>query len=409
MTSPHPSSLRILQVNATRINTIGGLETVAETLRDGLQRRGHVVTQAFLGDRFEQHTSALWEVHLAPPATRYKIPTLGSLLRISQSTARLFKLLWTVRPDVVHFNSVTWETAYFVALRPLFRYRLVVTAHGSDLLRPHWPVARAILPYVLRRATAVTTVSDALVTRATAIQKGRGPDPILILNGVNTTYWSPASTPPPHRRTIVSVGRLQHVKGHDVLVDAFAHVLKSVPDAKLILVGDGPERGALMEQATQLGIVTSINFAGSLEPAEIREHLRNARVFALPSRSEGLPVALLEALATGTPAVASAVGGVPNVLATGGGYTVPPEDPRTLADQLTVLLTDSKLATQVGKEAFQNAQNYSSDHVIDTYECVLKGQAIVRRERPTPPPLSHPRPLQTSRRSSPLDRATHTA
>ena len=394
MASFLPSSLRILQVSATRTGTIGGLETAVETLRNGLQSRGHIVTQAFLGDRFKQCAPALWEIRLEPPITRYKVPTPGSVLRIVQSTARLFRLLWTIRPDVVHFNYVTWETAYFVALRSVFRYRLVVTAHGSDLLRTRWPVAQAILPYVLRRATAVTAVSEALVTRAKEIQNGRGPRPQLIPNGVDTTYWSPAPTRPSPHRTIVSVGRLQHVKGHDVLIDAFAHVLRSVPDARLTLIGDGPERHALMQQSTQLGLGAAINFTGSLGPDEIREHLRSATVFALPSRSEGLPVALLEALATGTPAIASAVGGIPNVLANGGGYTVPAEDPQALADQLTALLTDSQRTARVGEEALHLAQSYASDHVVDTYESVLTGQSLLCQSHPPLPQIRQPRPHQ---------------
>jgi len=399
MTSPRPSLLRILQVSATRAETIGGLETVVETLRDGLQRRGHTVIQAFLGDRFEKRSSALWDLRLAAPMTWHKIPTLGSVARIAQSATKLFALLWTVRPHVVHFNYITWETAYFAALRPVFRYRLVVTAHGSDLLRTRWPVAQAILPYVLRRATTVTAVSDALITRAKDIQSGKGPIPLLIPNGVDTTFWSPAPMPSSTHRTIVSVGRLQHVKGHDVLIDAFAHVLKSVPDARLTLIGDGPERSVLMEQATQLGLETAIDFTGALGPAEIRERLRSATVFALPSRSEGLPVALLEALATGTPAVASSVGGIPNVLANGGGYTVPPEDPQALADTLTALLTDSELTTRAGDEAVQLAQSYALEHVVDSYECVLSGQSTPPRYRTSPTPTLHLRPPQ--KQSSP--------
>ena len=393
MDSLRPPSVRILQVSATRTDTIGGLETVVETLKNGLRHRGHTVTQVFLGDRFEQRRPDLWEIRLAAPATRRKIPTLRSVVQMASSLAKLCRLLWTVRPDVVHFNYATWETAYFVALRPLFRYRLVVTAHGSDLLSAHWPLARAILPYVLRRSNAVTAVSEALMTRALEIQSGHGPRPLLILNGVDMAYWSPASTtPPPAPRTIVCVGRLQHVKGHDVLLDAFVRVLKHVPDARLTLIGDGPERNALVERASRLGIRASVDFTGPLRPDAIREHLRTATVFALPSRSEGLPVALLEALATGTPAVASAVGGIPSVLANGGGYTVPPEDSDALANTLSTLLTDSALATQLAAAAHQHVQAYSLDHIVDAYERVLTGQGTVRPNRTSPAPARPPYP-----------------
>ena len=177
----------------------------------------------------------------------------------------------------------------------------------------------------------------------------------------------------------MSVGRLEEVKGHDVLVEAFARVQDRVPDAQLLIVGDGSRRGALQDMVADLGVGESVRFEGGLDPGAVRDRLREADVFALPSRSEGLSNALLEALATGVPAVASGVGGIPEVLGQGGGVMVPPEDAAALAGALADLLADRDRRRALAREARDNAAKWSWDATAAAFERVA-WDAMQRRK-----------------------------
>jgi glycosyltransferase involved in cell wall biosynthesis len=130
------------------------------------------------------------------------------------------------------------------------------------------------------------------------------------------------------------VGRLGKEKGVDVLLEALALAHQKRPDMTLEIVGDGPERSALEAQARGLGIADRVTFRGPRPQQEVAGVLQRARALVLPSRREGLPSAALEALATGRPIVASAVGGLPGLCDGGRGITVTPNDPRGLAAAL---------------------------------------------------------------------------
>lgn len=134
------------------------------------------------------------------------------------------------------------------------------------------------------------------------------------------------------QRVVIALGRLSPEKGHDVLLDAWAKAgLGARDDLRLVLIGDGAAREALEAQAAGLGL--DVHFAGwRTDPHAC---LGAADRFVLPSRTEGLPVALLESMAAGVPVVATDVGGVAHALRDGAGWVVPPEDAGALAGALT--------------------------------------------------------------------------
>jgi glycosyltransferase involved in cell wall biosynthesis len=144
-------------------------------------------------------------------------------------------------------------------------------------------------------------------------------------------------------RSIVSIGRLSSEKGHDVFIQAIAALrLKSV-HVNAVLVGDGPERARLEAQVERLGLCDRVNFAGHQTNPE--PFLESADVFVLPSRSEGSPNALLEAMAARVPIVSTDVGGVPEIISHGEhALLVPPDSPGTLAAAIDDVLKDSLAA-----------------------------------------------------------------
>ncbi|MFN3597696.1 MAG: glycosyltransferase family 4 protein [Rubricoccaceae bacterium] len=354
------------------------MENVFSGLARGLRARGHHVVEIWNGAKEQTAEGAVCNLRLHTPRSWKRVPTPVSLVRCAGSAVALAKVLKDVRPEVVNFHFLSAECLYPIALRPLFGYGTVLSAHGSDLMRPANALDRALVPYALRRADAVTVVSASLASRCREMSGGRGPEPFIISNGVDLAQWSISGPRRLARPVILSVGRLTAVKGQDVLVEAFAEVLRRRPDAELVLVGEGDTRGELERLSERLGVRERVTFAGKLNGEGIRKWMARAAVFALPSRSEGQPIALLEAMAGGLPAVATSVGGVPEILRRGGGVLVPPEAPEALANTLAAVLSDPELAGRLSHEAAVAARDYDWENTVSGYERVLSAVAAAR-------------------------------
>lgn len=145
-------------------------------------------------------------------------------------------------------------------------------------------------------------------------------------------------------KRLVFVGRLAAAKGVPVLVDAFREVLRRHPDATLTLVGDGPERPLIEARATEAGISDALEITGYLSQSAVADRLGEGDVFVLPSFAEGLPVVLMEAMASGLPVVATRIAGVSELVEDGvSGLLVPPGDATALAGAICRLFGDAAL------------------------------------------------------------------
>ena len=344
----------------------GGVQAVVRRVAAAARAAGHDATVAWAVSSPKPGDLAL----RFPPVEDWR----GQLRRWRAERRNLAELR-RLRPDVVNVHFASAEAAFFLKHRPALGYKLVLSVHGSDVFRPNADDA-ACLDELLAKADAVTAVTPALVEAV----RERGVEARLIENGVDADFWAAGGDRGPTPPNVLTVGRLAKVKGHDVLIDALAQVPRRVPGAMLTVVGDGPERAALERRAEMRGI--EAEFVGSLPPEAIRERMRDARVFALPSRSEGLPLALLEAMAAGLPAVASAVGGVPAVLPPDAGTLVPPEDPDRLATALVEYLADEKAAKAAGARARAEAGKYSAAAADAAYLQILTADP----SPPTPDP-----------------------
>lgn len=166
-------------------------------------------------------------------------------------------------------------------------------------------------------------------------------------------------------RVVLAIGRLSQEKGHLDLISAFARLSNSHPGlvAKLVIVGDGPERNKLEAAVSSLGLTERVIFAG---------HINNVRVFyaaadllALPSHTEGSPNVVLEAMAAGVPIVATTVGGVPEILEDGkSALLVPPSDPTTMAMAIGDLLQNKDKAQMLASNA---SEAVAARHTPETY------------------------------------------
>lgn len=174
---------------------------------------------------------------------------------------------------------------------------------------------------------------------------------------------------------IVYAGRLSPEKGLTVLVEAAKVVHAVFPDAVFFLAGDGPERDALVHQIRAKNLEAHCFLPGFRR--DIGAFYRDMNVFVLPSLTEGMPLAVLEALAYAKPVVATRVGGIPEVLDDGvTGLLVPPQDAARLAQALVVLLSDTERATQIGARGLARVRTeFSARKHVDRYMAMFEAVA----------------------------------
>lgn len=279
--------------------------------------------------------------------------------------ARLAAFMRRQRPDIVNPHLFR-STAIAAPLARAVGIRGVVeTYHGREAwrqgpLRGRFLVDRLVTRLVTRVIAVSRGAADFLV-------HGKGYPAwkiVVIPNGRDLTRFAPGL----HRETVRKelgidrgaplvcvVGRLETQKGHVYLLDAWPDVVRTHPDARLLVVGDGSLREALVEQSRRRGVADSVIFTGFR--ADVPRILDAIDVLALPSLHEGMPLTVIEAAAAGRPVVATAVDGTPEVVRNGEtGYLVPPAEPRALARALLAMLGDPGAAVLMGNEAHRWAR-----------------------------------------------------
>ncbi|WP_202840268.1 glycosyltransferase family 4 protein [Luteimonas saliphila] len=210
----------------------------------------------------------------------------------------------------------------------------VVKVHGSDLnVQAEQPSHRPQIAAALRGARAVVAVSDALVgkARALGVEPGRVH---LLYNGVDGERFRPgdraaarqALALAPEGPLVLYVGNLKESKGCVDLLEAFPAVVARQPEARLAFVGSGAAAATLSRRAQQLGIADMVLLAGARPHEQLALWMQAADLLSLPSHNEGVPNVVLEAMACGLPVVATAVGGIPEVLPAHAGILVPAHD-----------------------------------------------------------------------------------
>jgi glycosyltransferase involved in cell wall biosynthesis len=195
----------------------------------------------------------------------------------------------------------------------------------------------------------------------------------IIPNGLDLRQFKPRG----HRarpRRVAIVSNLRPEKGHDVLLAAAVEVLREEPDARFDVVGDGTERARLESRAAALGLAGAVNFLGHSD--DVAARLAEADIFVLPSRSEAFPNVVLEAMGAGLPVVASAVGGVLEMVEHGrSGLLTPAGDHRALATSLVRLMREPDLAARLGAAARMTVEaRYSFDRMVSAFDNLYQGE-----------------------------------
>lgn len=284
------------------------------------------------------------------------------------------------RHDLLHLHHV-WPAAdrYLAALAEAAGVpHLVVTEHIVG--RSHSAAQGRLKRRELARADTVTAVSAAV---ADSLVRDYGVDRArvrIVPNGADAPDEEAERSPARRLREQlgagvlrplwVCAGRLEQQKGQDVLLEALAELRRRGLEFVAALAGEGVLRASLEERTRALGLEAHVRFLGQVD--ELGPLLAAADAVVLPSRWEGLPLVLLEALARGRPVAASAVGGIPEVVTDGEhARLVPPEDPGALADALEAFHGHPDAAFRLGRRgAARVRESYTWSRVVEAFEAV---------------------------------------
>ncbi|NPA92556.1 MAG: glycosyltransferase family 4 protein [Chloroflexi bacterium] len=373
--------MRILLLNSEYPPIGGGAGNASQYLSRSLVAEGHQVTvlTARYGNLPHRENTDGIEVIRIPAWRR----------RPDYSTAReqgafIISGLWYAA-RLIHRERYDVILAFFGApsgiiawiLYPWAKIPYVVALRGGDVpgFRPYdfatyHRLIGPVLRRVWRRAAAVVANSEGL--RELALKFEPSVPIHVIPNGVDPQRFAPPPTRAWDPPRLLFVGRVVYQKGLDVLLKALAQLSADIP-WQLTIVGDGPYHAKLEALAQALGIQHRITFAGWQPPKRIPEYYHQANVFVFPSRDEGMPNAVLEAMASGLPIVATRIAGNEELVTPDVGILVPKEDEAALKDALERLLTDPATRERMGTAARQRVlQHYTWDATAQRYLQLLR-------------------------------------
>ncbi|MGI5129315.1 glycosyltransferase family 4 protein [Pseudonocardia sp. CA-107938] len=334
---------------------VGGIQSYLQALADRLPAGELAVYAPAWRGAAAFDASRAYPVHRHP--TELMLPTPD----VARRAARLAR---EYGADTVWFGAAAPLGLLGPGLRRAGVDRVVASTHGHEIGWSMLPGARQALRRIATTADVVTVVSKH-TRRRVAPACGPAAALELLRPGVDTAVFRPdpgARADLRHRHrlgdapVVVCVGRLVPRKGQDVLVRALPRIRAAAPGARLLLVGDGPDRDRLRRLAADCEVAHAVVFTGNVPQDELAAHHAVADVFAMPCRTrgrgldvEGLGIAFLEAAATGVPVVAGRSGGAPETVRPGRtGAVVDGRDPVAVADTVGALLADPDRAAELG-------------------------------------------------------------
>lgn len=366
-----------MRIGITCYPTYGGSGAVATELGLKLAERGHEVhfisyAQPFRLGSFRERVF-FHEVEMEPYPL-FEHPPYSLALAVAVHDIAISRGL-----DLVHAHyAIPHATSAWIAREMLGgegRLPIVTTLHGTDItLVGSHPSFRAITRFSILRSDRVTAVSRYLRDETTRTFDVPATGIDVIPNFIDTELYRREKLPchrgalaPDGGAIVMHISNFRPVKRVRDVVEVFARIRRHLR-ARLVLVGDGPERPVTLERARELGIAEEVLFLG--KHASVDELLACADLFLLPSESESFGLAALEAMACGVPVVASRVGGIPEVVEDGvSGLLFPPGDVEGMGDAALELLSDPPRWESFSRMGRALAvERFSADRVVPLYE-----------------------------------------
>ena len=356
-------------------HTYGGSGTVATELGMALARRGHRIHFIAFAVPYRLQVGPNIYFHqvdvMQYPLFEHTPVTLSLAAKMGETIA-------TERLDLLHVHyAIPYATAAYLALKlcPNNDVKLVTTLHGTDItLVGQDPSYYAITKFSIEQSHAITAVSRWL--REQTVNRFHVANPIeVIYNPVDTSRFVRAPVPefqrslyaPNGEAIVMHISNFRAVKRVPDVVRIFARIRDRMP-AKLLMIGDGPQRMPAQELATELGVMKDVWFLGRQERVEA--FLSLADLFLFPSEYESFGLAAAEAMACEVPVVASRAGGLPEVIVDGeSGFLCPVGDVEAMAARSIEVLQDRGLARRITTAGLERVrENFAVDAIVKQYE-----------------------------------------
>lgn len=293
-----------------------------------------------------------------------------SLLRLARAFGQHVRRL---RPDVVHTHLFDADLIGILTARALGVRRCCTSIHSFSFFvarRHRWRYRWLLGPLVGRFLAVSRALADYLV-RECRLPASRVR---VVPNGIDTARFAPAARPAPRSAPGPTVGvltRLDTRKGLPYLLRAMAQLRSDLPDARLLIGGDGEDRPALEREACSLGLTGRVEFVGAV--GDSADFYRRLDCFVLPSLDEAFGLVLLEAMAAGLPVVGTRVGGIPEILEDGvQGRLVAPADSQALAGAIRELCADPLRCRRMGEVARQQAQRFDIGRTAEALQAAYE-------------------------------------
>ncbi len=298
---------------------------------------------------------------------------------------KCIKLIRQKKIDLLHTHEFAMNVYGCIAAW-ITRIPVITTVHGRSYYGDRWR-RRLAYQFVAKHSLRMVAVSEDIRRFMIEQVSVRSRYLITIYNGIDPKVYCTTEDGIQIKKelkiadaapVIGTIGNLYPVKGHTYLLKAAVQVVRNYPEAVFLFIGRGNLLNQLQEEAGRGGIAKNVRFLGFRE--DIAAFLQTMDIFVLPSLSEGLPLSLLEAMAAGKPAVATNVGGNPEVMLDGEtGFLVPPKDPESLASRIILLLKDKLLAQKFGANGQQRVyEKFSLERMVNAYQQIYEA-AFLRK------------------------------
>lgn len=350
---------------------VGGAETLVTQLCRLQRRQGHdprIYAIGALGVLGERMLNEGFVVK----------PNVGH--HLADSTRSFFRAFREFRPQVVHLHNPT-PTIYAAAAARMAGASGVISTRHSLLAPPHNRVMELKYAFAARFCDWVAGICDATTANVRAMHTVPPRKIVRIYNGSDPVPRTlPENCPSKSGFTLVYVGRLEPIKNHPLLLNAFRAALSTSPDLRLWMVGDGSERSRLEKLTSDLGISEQVTFWG--QQMNVAPFFSAADAFIMSSHSEGLPMSLLQAFSLGVPAIVTAVGGMAEVVRVAkAGLSVPPGDADAMSTAILRLSADAEEREQFSRNARVAFESqFSLQTMADAYMNLYGNTRRARRQ-----------------------------